>query len=69
MVALVVSGSDLPLRGGNLSLRGSVTPIGHCSGAPVGAVSRFGGMSPVTVRVTTLVFVPVKFDRDVKLVH
>jgi len=34
-----------------------------------GAVSRFGPMPPVTVRVTTLVFVPVKFDRDVKLVH
>jgi len=28
-----------------------------------GAVSRLGPMSPVTVRVTTLVFVPVKFDR------
>ena len=57
MVALVVSGSDLPLRGVTFLLGGSVTPLGHCSGAPISAVSRFGGMSPVTVRVTTLVFV------------
>ena len=69
MVALVVSGSDLPLSGVTFPLGGSVTPIGHCSGAPIGAVSRFGRMPPVIVRVATLVFVPVKFDRDIKLVH
>ena len=34
-----------------------------------GAVSWFGTTSPVTVRVTTLVFGPVKFDRVVKFVH
>jgi len=34
-----------------------------------GAVSLFGPMSPVTVRVTTLMFGPVKFDRVIKLVH
>jgi len=34
-----------------------------------GAISRFGTMSPVTVRVSPLVFGPVKFDRAIKLVH
>jgi len=45
-VDLVVSSSDLPLRG-SLQRR-------------VGAVSRFGRMSSVTVRMTTLVFGPVR---------
>jgi len=34
-----------------------------------GDVLRFGTMSPVTVRVATLVFGPVKFDRVIKLVY
>ena len=34
MVALVVSGSDLPFRGVTFRLGGVVTPLGHCSGAP-----------------------------------
>jgi len=34
-VALVVSGSELPLRGVTCPSRGSVWPIGHCSGAPM----------------------------------
>ena len=61
-VALVVSGSDLPLRGVGLTDRS----MQRCAD---GAVSRFGTMSPVTVRATTLVFGPVKFDRVVKFVH
>ena len=59
---LVVSGSGLPLRGGGLTDRSLQRRAN-------GAVSRFGTMSPVSVRVTTLVFGPVKFDRVIKLVH
>jgi len=45
LVALEVSGSDLPLRGVTFPLGGSVTPIGHCSGAPISAVSRVAAVT------------------------
>ena len=35
LVALVVSGSDLPLRGVTFLLGVSIDPIRHCSGAPM----------------------------------
>ena len=69
MVALVVCGSDLPLRGVTFLLGGLVNPPRSLQRRAIGAVSRFGPMSAVTVRVTTLVFVPVQFDRDIELVH
>ena len=54
-VTIVVSGSDLPLRGVGLTDR-------SLQRRADGAVSRFGTMSLVTVRVTTLVSGPVKFS-------
>jgi len=48
------------LLGGNFTLRGKDLTDRSLQRRTDGAVSRFGPMSPVTVRVTTLVFVPVK---------
>jgi len=59
-VALVVSGSDLPLRGVGLTDR----PLQRRAD---GAVSQFRKKSPVTVRVTTLEFRSIKLRKGVGL--
>jgi len=53
---------DLPLRGVGLTDRSLQRRADSVH-------SQFKPMSPVTVRVTTLVFGPVKFERDIQLVH